>query len=119
MANKLLLAVLLASCLAGYSKPAWSEPDYEKLSLAIRRVENGPSLMAGELYGIHTVHYKDALEARQICQRTARHAWRRYLSGNQGKSTKNGYIQALSKTYCPVNWKNWARMVEFYYKGAI
>lgn len=121
MRYKFLWAILAVTMMSGCS-PVLAEPDYTKLCSAIHRIENGTFKIGtgkGEQYGIHSLHYKDALQARLICERTARHAWDRYLSGNQGKCTKNGYIQALSLRYCPVNHINWARMVLFYYKGGI
>lgn len=114
--RKLLLAILALSL--GCS-PATSDPDFSALTHAINRVENGSSLSEGELYGIHSVHYKDSLEARQICERTARHAWKRYRSSTGLKVTKKGYVEWLSKTYCPVNHKRWAYLVSYYYKGDV
>lgn len=94
-------------------------PDYESLSQAINRLENGPTLSKGELYGIHSVHYKDRQEAHRICIRTARHAWERYHALKGLKSTKMGYLEALSKKYCPVNHSRWAYLVGYYYHGGV
>lgn len=100
-----------------------AEPDYQALSRAIHRVENGtfePGTGKGEQYGIHSVHYRDAQEAREIAIRTATGAWKRYRAstGLEMASVK-GYMDSLSRRYCPGNARNWARMVGYYYKGGI
>ena len=112
----LILTLLLASC-----EPVFSAPDYEALSRAIHRVENGSFEIGtgkGEQYGIHSVHYDSAKEAKQISIRTARRAWERYLALNKGKVTKAGYLKVLGRKYCPVN-PRWAYMVGYYYKGEV
>ena len=106
---RLLFYALIALVLIGWitsCSPAFAEqaPNWDKLVHAINRVENGASLSKGELFGIHSVHYADRAEARAICMRTVKRQWAR----------KPGF-EALAKRYCPVNWKRWKYMVEFYY----
>lgn len=81
-------------------------PDYENLADAIHIAENGINLNLGEQYGIHSVHYENRDEARAICIRTCKHAW---------KNHTGDWLTFLSKRYCPYNWKVWKRNVEYYY----
>lgn len=87
---------------------AYAAPDYERLADAIHRIENGPLLNQGEAYGIHSCHYKDEKEARLICIRTCKHAW---------KDHTGDWQMFLSKRYCPKNWKVWLRNLKFYDKS--
>lgn len=95
-------------------------PNWDKLADAIHIAENGHSLDKGEQYGIHSVHYESEKEARQICLRTCKRAWTRYIVGNRAKNTANqgfgGYFAYLGKRYCPVNAVNWTRMVSCLYE---
>lgn len=124
MRCKLLLGFLIALSLSGCT-PAIAAPDYEALSRAINRIENGPTLVKGELYGIHTVHYRNKAHAKKICKRTCKTAWKRYKTLKVAKNgiywpvRKPSYIEYLSMRYCPVNHDNWARMVNYYYQGGI
>lgn len=119
MKIKLLLAISTALMLTSCS-PAIASPDFEALSRAINRVENGPTLSEGELFGIHSVHYKDRLEARVICIRTCRRAWTRYEAAVGARNANVGvYMNYLSRQYCPFNSINWKRMVSQYYKGGV
>ena len=86
---------------------AHAEINYNALADAIKITENGHGSPKGELYGIHTVHYSSEAEAREICIRTCKHSF---------KDHPNDWT-ALAKKYCPVNWKNWKRMVLYFYKG--
>lgn len=107
----LIQLVLVGSLILAY-KMAYAEsvlavPDWNRLASAIHITENGHSLDKGEQYGIHSVHYSSTKEAREICIRTCKHAW---------KDHKGDYLTFLAKRYCPVNWSNWLRIVKFYYK---
>ena len=80
--------------------------DFERLADCIHRIENGTWAIGtgkGEQYGIHSVPYRDAKEAREICLRTIKRQWKREPG-----------LEPLAKRYCPGNWKNWLRMVSFY-----
>lgn len=79
--------------------------DFERLADVIHITENGHGLDNGEQYGIHSVHYKDEAEARAICIRTCKHAWRDH---------KGDWMTFLAKRYCPVNWKVWEKNVCYF-----
>ena len=45
-------------------------------------------------------------EARAICLRTIKHAWRDH---------KGDYLTFLAKRYCPVNWRVWLKNITYFY----
>jgi hypothetical protein len=87
--------------------------DFEQYADAIHAAENGPSYNLGsEQYGIHSVKYKDEADARRICIRTIKHAYRLWvIDGWEGQET---FTNFLSYRYCPKNPKVWAKNVNFY-----
>ena len=67
---------------------------------AIYRAEGGAK--AQYLYGIRSVKYVSITEAQEICMRTVRHARKDYRNRN----IKEGFIEFLSRRYCPIGAKN-------------
>lgn len=82
--------------------------DVNRVADAIYRAEGGAR--AKEPYGILAVHVHNAAEARRVCIRTIRHAWRDYQLSPQ----KQTFIYFLADRYCPPsvdpignrNWKH-------------
>ena len=115
MRQALLIGIL--SLLAGllyHVGFAHAEPDYEALSIAIRKVEGSAS------YGIKSVPFSSISEAKAICIRTCRHKYAQWLKSG----TKRPYLMYLADRYCPpsadrqgnINWKhNIVRL----YKGTL
>lgn len=54
------------------------------------------------LYGIRSVHYEDAKEAREICFRTVSHARTRW----EKKGRPGDLLQFIQKSYCPGGTRN-------------
>lgn len=63
------------------------------------------------LYGIKSVHYKDAADARRICINSIRNDYQRWVDSGQHE----GYFSFMSKIYCPLDAEIWARNVEIIY----
>ena len=119
--RKILIIGALFSLL--WCKIAHSEistPDFQRLADCVHRIENGTwpdEPGKGEQYGIHSVKYKDTLEARQICIRTCQRSFKAYkLASGAKNGLKMPFLEWLSIKYCPVNHANWFRMVGYYYE---
>ena len=109
-------ALLAAFALVNVSAIA-SEPrqlDVDRMVNAIYRLEGGST--AKWLYGIRSVHYADAAEAKHICENTVRNNWRRWIkAGRPGL-----YEDFLCDRYCPassdpIGNANWRRNVKRIY----
>lgn len=84
------------------------KPNIDALIESIYQSEGG---QLGELFGIHSVHYKNYADARAICKRTIIHQYHNWL-----KVRHKSFIEYLSIHYCPKNSKIWKKNVEFYYR---
>jgi hypothetical protein len=83
----LMIIFLLNGCAQAYSLDKWVDN--------IRITEG---IHSKYQYGIKSIHYKGALEARNICKRTVLHAWRDFR-GN--RNDLRGFVGFLADRYCP------------------
>lgn len=88
----------------------------EQIVASIYKAEGGAK--AQYLYGIRSVRYLDAAEARRICFNTVRNNRKRWAkAGNPGE-----YLEFLARKYCPVGAgndpyglnKNWLKNVRYH-----
>jgi hypothetical protein len=91
--------------------------DTIRLCDAIYKAEGGAK--ATYLYGIRSVHYDDAIEARRICLNTINNNKGRYYKQTRYKD----YLDFLGSRYCPVNCDNdtgtnryWIKNVRYFYE---
>lgn len=101
------VAISILLLLAPTKAMADRSPDWNLLADAIYQAEGGDR---GELYGIHSIPYKDAADARAICIQVCRYRWWDWDSDRDGD-----FIKYLSKFYCPKNSKVWAKNVTWFY----
>jgi len=93
-----------------------NEDYFDRIVDAIYRAEGGAK--AQYLYGIRSVKYKDAEEARRICYNTVRNNWGRWEKSGQQVE----YLVFLANRYAPIGAENdpkglnnnWLRNVRFY-----
>lgn len=95
----LALILFAASPAQAQLAPAYSD---EQIVNAIYRAEGGNR--ATYLYGIRSVNYDSAKEAREICLRTVRNNRRRYR--DHGRDQFDTYLQYLASRYAPVGVSN-------------
>ena len=93
----LLIIWLLLFCGPGYAL------DYTDTAIvdAIYIIEG--KTKAAYLYGIRSVHYRDAADARAICLRTVRNNRKRYA--DYGYKQYPNFLAFLASRYCPVRGK--------------
>jgi len=89
----LLIIWLLLFCSPGFTAD-WTDAE---IADAIYQIEGGAK--AAYLYGIRSVLYKDAAEARRICLRTIRNNRRRYA--DYGHRQYGDFLSFLQSRYCP------------------
>lgn len=114
---KLSLLIIYFIALCGIASSELPEHyDNDRLCNAIYKAEGGDK--AQYLYGIRSVHYEDAAEARRICLNTIRNNKVRFYK--QDKYTD--YIDFLGSRYCPVGCdndngsnKHWIKNVNYFY----
>ena len=98
---KTLLAIaLLLSCLSARADDLY----FERLASAIRRAQGTWT------YGVKTVKVRHEAEARAVCLRTIRHAWRDW-------DGRGSFVFFSADRYCPpsvdpIGNRNWRRNVE-------
>ena len=99
---KTYLVVVLFVLIAGTADAENDAMTYpaEKIVDAIYLAEGGSK--AQFLYGIRSVRYTGALEARQICLNTVRNQYKRHRAHTCGKP----YMQCLADRYCPIGCDN-------------
>lgn len=94
----------------------------EQIVEAIYKAEGGAG--ADYLYGIRSVRYEDAAEARRICFNTVRNNRRRYKE--YGRKNYATFLEFLASRYAPVGAendprglnRNWLKNVKFFLKSA-
>jgi len=91
--------LILISVLVLFSNICLAEKQYtnEEIVRGIWIIEGGAR--ADFLYGIRSVLYKDAAEARRICLRTIRNNRRRYA--DYGHRQYGDFLSFLQSRYCP------------------
>ena len=109
----LLTAALLCAGWALCRGEDWTDA---QIVNAIYWAEGGPK--ADYLYGIRSVEYDNAAEARRICFNTVRNNRRRFTA----QTEYNDFINFLASRYCPVGAGNdpkgvninWIKNVRYY-----
>ena len=93
----LLIIWLLLCCGYGYTLD-WTDAE---IASAIYIIEGGAK--AAYLYGIRSVRYRDAAEARAICLRSIRNNRKRYA--DYGHLKYPDFLAFLQSRYCPTKGK--------------
>ena len=108
-----IIIISLSLILINSSIPAWAETfTYDQVVEAIFKSEGGSK--AQYLYGIRSIPYKTASEARQICLNSVRNSYKRWINAGKPKD----FISYMGDRYCPptahsLN-KNWVKNVNYY-----
>ena len=118
LAIVLFIILGIRSCAHAGEIPKTREYSTVEVCDAIYRAEGGAK--AQYLYGIRSVKYVSVTEAQEICMRTVRHARKDYRNRN----IKEGFIEFLSRRYCPIGAKNdphglnknWVKNVKWFIK---
>ena len=92
-----LLIIWLLLCSPGLTAD-WTDTE---IASAIYVIEGGAQ--ASYLYGIRSVRYRDAAEAREICLRTVRNNRKRHA--DYGHKQYPDFLAFLGSRYCPVTGK--------------
>lgn len=104
MKKNFLILIFSVQFLGCAVQPA---PNFNKLADAIHHAENGRR-NKGEAYGIHSVKYRNASHAREICIRTVIHKYRAW-------DRRGSFLKFLASKYCPKNSSVWFKNVSFFY----
>lgn len=94
--------IIILVCMVSFSSFSFAEPTYtdQEIVNAIYRAEGGEN--AQYLYGIRSVKYDNANEARQICFNTVRNQRKRHKAHTCNLS----FLECLARRYCPINAQN-------------
>lgn len=105
-------ATILALCILAFSVHAQilSSNQVETITRAIYISEGGTN--AQWLYGIRSVKYKDAADAKRICENSVRKNYARLIASGR----TNDFIPFMSRIYCPLDSNNWARNVSWWFR---
>ena len=99
---RIITLILLLSVCGTVSAGLPEHYDSNRLADAIFIAEGGLTNKCQYLYGIRSVHYKDASEARRICLNTINNNKVRFYKQDKYED----YLSFLASRYCPVGCDN-------------
>ena len=102
------LAALLIFLAASVHAQILSSNQVQIIAQSIFLAEGGTN--ATYLYGVRSVKYKDAADAKRICENSIRNNYSRWIASGR----TNDFIPFFAARYAPYDQTNWTRNVSFF-----